>query len=66
MKRMVKDLVNAMDKVNQILETISAKTGVKTSTVAAGLALGAYDAYKLAQYDNIVDAGAVSSFPMDA
>ena len=63
MKQMVKDFVDKMEKVDNALEKIPGKTGVKigavtglvvlTSPVAAGLALGAvgaYGAYKLAKY----------------
>lgn len=63
MKQMVKDFVGKMEKVDNALEKIPGKTGVKlgtvagivvmTSPVAAGIALGAagaYGAYKLAKY----------------
>ena len=63
MKQMVRDFVDKMEKVDNALEKLPGKTGVKigavaglvvlTSPVAAGLALGAagaYGAYKLAKY----------------
>lgn len=63
MKQMVKDFVDKMEKVDNALEKLPGKTGVKigavtglvvlTSPVAAGLALGAvgaYGVYKLAKY----------------
>lgn len=63
MKQMVKDFVDKMEKVDNVLEKLPGKTGVKigavtglvvlTSPVAAGLALGAvgaYGVYKLAKY----------------
>lgn len=63
MKQMMKDFVNNMERVDNALEKIPGKTGVKlgavvgvvamTSPLAAGLALGAagtYGVYKLAKY----------------
>lgn len=63
MKQMIKDFVDKMEKVDNALEKIPGKTGVKlgavagivvmTSPVAAGIALGTagvYGAYKLAKY----------------
>ena len=63
MNHMMQDFVGKMEKVDNALEQIPGKTGIKigavaglvvlTSPVAAGLALGAagvYGAYKLAKY----------------
>ena len=63
MNQLVKDFVDNMEKVDETLEKIPGKTGVKlgavvgvvamTSPLAAALALGAagtYGAYKLAKY----------------
>lgn len=62
MNHMMQDFVGKMEKVDNVLEQIPGKTGIKigavaglvvlTSPVAAGLALGAagaYGAYKLAK-----------------
>lgn len=63
MNHMMQDFVGKMEKVDNALEQIPGKTGIKigavaglvvlTSPVAAGLALGAagaYGAYKLAKH----------------
>lgn len=63
MKKLMNDFVDKMEKVDEVLEKIPGKTGVKlgavvgvvamTSPLAAGLAIGAagvYGAYKLAKY----------------
>ena len=63
MKQLIHNYVGSMEKVDEALEKISGKTGVKlgavvgvvamTSPLAAGLAIGAvgaYGAYKLAKY----------------
>ena len=63
MKQLVDNFVGSMEKVDEVLEKIPGKTGVKigvvagvvamTSPLAAGLAMGAagaYGAYKLAKY----------------
>ena len=63
MKQLINSFVGKMEKVDEVLEKIPGKTGVKlgavvgvvamTSPLAAGLAIGAagaYGAYKLAKY----------------
>lgn len=74
MKQLINSFVGNMEKVDEALEKIPGKTGVKlgavvgvvamTSPLAAGLAIGAagaYGAYKLAKYAQENEGGVIDA-----